>query len=607
MRLAFLFFFFLINFLFGQYDVKHYRLDLRLNPNFRYIEGNVGITFVVNQQIDNIQVDLSNLLVVDSIVKSGKKLQFTRENDKIHIFFDEYLASGKIDSLTIFYRGVPPSKDFGSFVQSYHKGVPIIWTLSEPYGAKYWWPCKQTLDDKADSIDVIVTVPKGNVVVSNGVLYKEIIHDTLITFWWKHRYPIAAYLVAIAVTNYRKFNLYAKIENKILEIENYVYPEDYETALKKLKSVVPMIEYLSTIYGPYPFLNEKYGHAQFGWNGGMEHQTITFLSDFSQILIAHELAHQWFGNYITCGSWKDIWLNEGFAVYSEGLLAEAGLLDISWDSWKYENRYFATYNSTGSVYCEDTTNVNRLFDSFLTYKKGGYILHFLRWQVGDSAFFSGLRNYLSDSTIAYGFATVADFKRNMEKACNCNLDYFFEDWYYGKGYPIYTLKWWQNFDEKKIYIYIEQKQTNRVVSFFEAKIPLKLVRVGLSDTLIILDNEYNNQLFIIDVDYVVNAIKFDPELWIPTRNTQVLYRSALKGDLLKVFPNPVKNELFVNMPFNSGEIVYYIYDTLGHLVLKKNIIGQAKWSIDVSRLLPDKYLLVVETKNGIYSTYFIKN
>ena len=200
-----------------------------------------------------------------------------------------------------------------------------MWSLSEPYGSRDWWPCKNGLDDKADSIDVFITNPIAYKAASNGILQSEtpVSGGTKLLTHWKHRYPIATYLICFAVTNYSVFNRSVNLSTGVLPMQTFCYPEDSTSFSNGTINTLNAMQLFDTLfYLPYPFMNEKYGHVQFGWGGGMEHQTSTFVVSIDESLCAHELAHQWFGDKITCGSWKDIWLNEGFATHLASMYME---------------------------------------------------------------------------------------------------------------------------------------------------------------------------------------------------------------------------------------------------------------------------------------------
>ncbi|MFN5347398.1 MAG: M1 family metallopeptidase, partial [Bacteroidota bacterium] len=420
-------------------DVTYYKCFWSVNPTQNFIIGNVQLNFkAVSLNIDTLFLDLSNSLGCDSIIFHQQSLSFLHQNNQLFIPVQSIQSN---DSITIYYHGVPSSSGFGSFKQGSHQGNPIIWTLSQPYGASDWWPCKNTLNDKADSIDVFLEVPSDRVAVSNGILVNQQVNGTSKIVHWKHRFPIATYLIAFAVTNYSliEFNIPFDTTNTL--VQNFVYPEDSINASTQLLDLIPTMQLFDSLFGVYPFSNEKYGQAQFGWGGGMEHQTISFINNFGHELMAHELAHHWFGDKITCNTWEDIWLNEGFATYLSGLPYEYYYPPNYWLQFKKVKINSVTSLKWGSVKCSDTTSVGRIFNSRLTYNKGAMILHQLRFILGDQTFFTALRNYLSDPSLAFKNATTSNLKNHFENASGLNLDYYFNEWYEGEGYPSYKIIW----------------------------------------------------------------------------------------------------------------------------------------------------------------------
>lgn len=548
----------------NDYNIAYHRLEWELDPSVKYIKGSVTTYFKpTTTYFTKIHFYLSDSLMVDSVKYHSFPIPFNRSNaDILEIDFNTVLPVNLIDSVTVYYQGKPYSNGFGSFEQSTHNGTPIIWTLSEPFGAKNWWPCKQNLNDKIDSIDIIVTTPSLYRVASNGLLISEQLKGEKKIYHWKSNYPIAAYLIAIAVTNYSVYSDYVPLKNDSLEVLNYVYPENLETAKTETPAIINIIHLFDSLTIPYPFSKEKYGHAQFGWGGGMEHQTMSFMVNFSHELIAHECAHQWFGDKVTCGSWEDIWLNEGFATYFEGLTEERYFLEI-WKKWKQDKLSNIVSELGGTVKCNDTADVSRIFNGRLSYNKGAYLLHMLRFKLGDSLFFKSIINYLNDTALAYNYAKTPDLIKHFETTSNINLSRFFDQWYYNQGYPSYQVEWKQTGNQLELKIF--QTTSHPSVDFFEMPIPIKFNGEN-RDTTITFDHSYSGQSFVSNVNFQINSVSFDPDLWLISSNNIVVNKS---DDKVTISPNPADKsiQMFIHAIFN-GFASISIYDLIGNQLLE---------------------------------------
>jgi aminopeptidase N len=525
-------------------DIFYQNMKWEINPAEYYIKGE--ITYHFKSKIDNLtelHLDLSNDLSINSIVRGNTALTFLHSNDQLlTISLGQSLSSGETDSLTVSYEGMPPSNGFGSFEQGTHDNQPIIWTLSEPYGVRDWWPGKQDLVDKIDSVDIFITTPPGQLAASNGKLISITEQNGKLIHHWQHRHPIASYLVALAVTNYASYSQFVPLDNgDSIEILNYVYPETLSQTMESTKNSKDIMILYNELFGTYPFADEKYGHAQFGWGGGMEHQTMSFMGGFSFGLQAHEMAHQWFGDKVTCGSWTEIWLNEGFATYLTGLTLEAYSPLEYWPLWKISTTNSATSQPGGSVFVDDTTSVNRIFSGRLTYNKGAYLLHMLRWVVGDEFFFQSCRDYLNNPGTAYDFGTTEELQGYLESNSGKALDEFFEDWYYGQGFPSYQLNWQEKQDS--VIFEISQTPSHESVSFFEMPLPVRIYSNGTTEEFI-LDHKNQGERFAFHTgDIVIDSVHFDPDRWILSRNNVVTDLTTSTGDVnanekYKLYPNP---------------------------------------------------------------------
>ncbi|HRB52622.1 MAG: T9SS type A sorting domain-containing protein [Bacteroidia bacterium] len=584
----------------SDFDVKYNRFNWTINPDSVYISGNVFTLFEVKAPISKLEFDFSSALTIDSILYQSTLLPYTSNSDIITILLPGIISTGQLDSIEIFYHGVPPTSGFGSFNQSTHNGVPVLWTLSEPFGASDWWPCKNSLTDKVDSIDVFVTTDTAYKVASNGKLISEIASGNQKITHWKSNYPTASYLIAIAVTNYAAYSDYVPMAGgDSLQVLNYVYPENLSSAQTQTPDIIPIIQLYDSLTIPYPFSHEKYGHAQFNWGGGMEHQTMSFMVNFSQDLMAHECAHQWFGDLVTCGSWEDIWLNEGFATYFEGLTKEHYYPSL-WYNWKKQKINNITSQPDGSVFCTDTNNVSRIFNGRLTYNKGSYLLHMLRWQLGDSVFFNALTSYLNDTLLKYSFAKTPDLIAHLQNSSGQNLSTFFNQWYYNQGYPSYTITWNQN--NPSVWLKIDQTTSHPSVSFFEMSVPVRFYGNG-TDTTIVFNHTFSGQQFTASIPWQVDSVVFDPDLWILSANNLVttgIETKDLSNENLQIYPNPVRN--FINVLCKTN-CKYIITDASGKTISKGELHQKNNRIILNSK--PGIYFLNTSDENRWRSQSFI--
>lgn len=436
------------------YDITYHELRFTVNPAVYNIVGQVATTFTALEDMNSIIFDLTDVLTVNSVMMGATSLTFSQYNtEELEINFPSTITNGSSATVVINYSGAPDT-DEQAFSTSTHSGTPVIYTLSEPFGARDWWPCKQDLNDKIDNIDVYITCPTGYIGVTNGLLQSETTSGGMVTRHFHHGYPIPAYLISLNVTNYVSYNIQAGLgttQSPFFPINNYLYPENNNSSVQaQIDQTVPIMNVFEDKFGPYPYRNEQYGHVQFGWGGGMEHATMSSMVSFPRSLIAHELGHQWFGNRVTCGTWKDIWLNEGLTEYTAGIVVEELDGATSFVSWKNSKINNITSQPGGALYLTDSEalNVNRIFSGRLSYNKGSMVTHMLRWVMGDTNFFQALQNYLTDPNLSYAYAITSDLQSHVEAVHGSSLNEFFNDWVYNQGYPSYDITV-QNWEQDK--------------------------------------------------------------------------------------------------------------------------------------------------------------
>jgi aminopeptidase N len=549
------------------FDVTYYHLALNVFTQSNSIKGDVTITGICRDSASTLTLDLVNQMHIDSVLVNAQSMPFTQNSDWFDISLARTYRIGEILSVDVFYEGVPLSTGFGSFVFDSHSGVPWVHSLSEPYGAKDWWPCKNDPSDKADSADIVITCDSTLKVGSEGVLVSIANNKNgTSTYHWKERYPIASYLISIAISNYVQFsNWFRYSATDSMEILNYVLPEHNSTALQSLPLVVNMLAIYSKMFGPYPFIKEKYGHAEISGSSSMEHQTMTSITSFNEDVLSHELAHQWFGDMITCRTWSDLWLNEGFAQYCSALYRERQYGVSSY--WAYmSSQIDQAMLSQGALGIADTSSVSNLFNSARIYSKGAVVLHMLRHVLGDSTFFLSLYTYANDPALKYSTATIKDFQSACETVSRKDLAYFFQEWLYGDRFPEYSYSWtWKSLgDSSFIILNINQTNIGTTPSFYTMPIDIQINAAGVYKTFTVL-SDAQQQTFTIKCPVKPSAVLLDPDGWI----------LKFSFDENELPPSTYLLEQNYPNPFNSTTTISYQIPEREHVVLKiYNILGR---------------------------------
>ncbi|WP_395049521.1 M1 family aminopeptidase [Flavobacterium sp.] len=590
----------------ANYDITYHKLEFTINPAVYFISGKITTTYTALSDMASLTFDLSNTLTVSSVKRGIDNLTFTQSATELQITLPATQTTGTSETVEITYSGAPSSSGFGSFMQSTHGTSPIIWTLSEPFGALNWWPCKQDLNDKVDSIDVYITAPNQYTSVSNGVEPEApVINGSDKTTHFHHNYPIPAYLICMAVTDYSVYNQTGGTIPNQYPIVNYIYPENLTPTLQNQLAQTPLILNLyENLFETYPFHNEKYGHAQFGWGGGMEHTTVSFMVSFGRQLIAHEMAHQWFGDKITCGTWKDVWLNEGFATYLASMVIENFDGQAAFITDKNNMINSITSVANGAIYLTDAEalNVSRIFSQRLTYYKGAMVLNMLRFKLGDTMFFQGLKNYLTDSNLAYKYAVTSNLQSHLEAVYGSSLTEFFNDWVYNQGFPTYSIAVQNNFNGT-VSLSVNQTQSDASVPFFEMPVPVRVFGAGGEQMDLVLNNASNGETFVKYVPFVVTSVVFDPKKDLISKNSNItLATENFKLDGIKLYPNPTNNRIFLAFPKGISLQKSIIYNALGQKV--KETTSATSW--DVSAFSEGVYFMTIYTKEGTKQLQFVK-
>lgn len=585
--------------LLNNYDVKFYHLDVHVERTSVDIEGNVRILAAVTAAVlDTFAFELIDVLTVDSVVVNGINSTFTRSNNEVFVKVLPVVNQGNMIDVKIYYGGTPPSGGFFSGISSDVSpswGNRVTWTLSEAFNANQWFPCKQVLADKADSVYVFITTSDENKAGSNGILYNTVtLPNNMVRYEWKSLYPINYYLISLSVGEYVDYSIYAHpagLNDSIL-IQNYVYdnPQTLNYFKDDIDKTADFIELYSELYGLYPFWQEKYGHCMAPLGGGMEHQTMTTLGFFNFTLVSHELSHQWFGDNVTCATWSDIWVNEGFASYSEYIALEH--LDPGEEGpWMRSAHNQIISEPGGSVYVpvNEAHDESRIFDSRLSYKKGAAIIHMLRFELQDDTVFYNIMKTFQQQ-YKDSIATGEDFKNLAETLSGKNLDDFFDQWYYGEGHPIFDIVWLLFNDS----LYITSAQTPSTLSagVFKMLLPFKIYRPG-TDTLIYVQQDIATQTFALPYTGAIDSLVLDPDNWqleVINNIVQGVQGQHNSEDGFLIYPNPVKNEMKLQFARSDMRQVY-LYNSQGQII---------------ENFKSDKVVLSVNTSDYPEGIYFVK-
>lgn len=412
----------------GGYDALHYTIDLSVDIANNKVSGSTTLDAQATESLSSFNLDLHGL-EVSAVTVNAVSAAFSRKNDELIITPAKSLSSGEKFSVSVSYNGTPQPVEDASFpdepVGWYADGG--IFVVSEAAGAMGWYPVNNHPLDKA-TYTFRITAPKQYLVAANGLLQSETVNGEMKTSVWVEIHPMASYLSTLVIG---KYELVTEIGPNGLPIHNYFPPEADSEVTDSFSRTSEMIAYYSQVFGPYPF--ESYGAAVLPFELGfaLENQTLSIfgLDSSDELTAAHELSHQWFGNSLSLKSWKDIWLNEGFATYAESLWVEHTEGKAAGDEYMRD-----IYNQAVSKKMAAPADpaVENIFDEFVYYR-GGCVLYALRLKLGDEVFFKIVREYYT--RYQYGNASTDDFIAVAETVSGQDLKGFFDDWLFSAQIP----------------------------------------------------------------------------------------------------------------------------------------------------------------------------
>lgn len=595
----------------NKYDVHYYQLDLSMTNQSTDVSGTTAIHAKTIANLDSVVLELFPTLIITDIRLNGISTPYNRTNSVLKVPINA--AANFSFIIEVDYAGTPPnpgSNPFGGsgVTTSYVSTMTdrITWTVSCPFLAHEWFPCKQILRDKADSCAVNITAPLNCKVGSNGVLENVVdLGNGTTRYEWKERHPILYYLISVSIAPYTEYNLYAhpsQMPGDSILIQNYIYGNG--TTLPSITTqcnLLPsFLELFSDIYGLYPFSDEKYGQCVAPLGGGMEHQTMTTIGIFEKKITAHELSHSWWGDHIGIASFSDVWASEGFATYSEYILLENM---YPTESATLLNGWHNTVKGApgGSVWHTDTLNISRIYNSRLTYKKGASIIHTLRHVVNnDNLFFQTLRDIQVEfhDSVAVGL----DFKNSFEVSTGIDLTNFFQEWYFGEGYPTYSARW-NTTGNDFIFEITHITSMPAITPIFTNPLEISFSRSGLSDTIIRFDINSNlDQFYISDIGIVTSVNLIDPNNWIINKTgpivndpTFIAYASIKEQEdteLMGIYPNPSEDIITIKMG-ESGSYTLQLFDQRGRVIFSQEF--NDSYQLNIGNFASGSYILEVSS------------
>lgn len=594
------------------YNLTYMEMELETQTASTQISNTCIIYGQINDNIDSLPFHFNNAMTVNSVSLNNETAQWSFTDNIIFIKNGKTLAANSQFEVEINYQGDGNDPDgySGGLHLKYVQGKPLLYSFTQPYGAATWFPCKQDNTDKYDSLKLSIITDKDLIAASNGLLAgKEPYGADKIKHTWVTHYPIAYYLIAINVYDYFEYTYTTQpvVGGPDVLIQNFMLSQSHSSEYKSLLDRTADIMFIySRNFGLYPLYKEKYGHVIWGHGFGMEHQTLTSMPeglDFRRM--SHELSHQWFGNYVTCATWQDIWLNEGIASFLDYYaLNELESEQSGTERMEYYHRR-ARENVKGSLYVPETdvNDPSRVFKYSLSYCKGAVVVDMLRYELqNDELLWEAMTYYLEQ--YAGKSATTEQFKNAISEYTKINLDYFFDQWVYGEGFPSYSGEWYQKGDS--LFVIINQAVTApSTTPFFEMHVPIRITTdAGIERFL--FKNTEKGQKFGVKISGEVSHVRVDENDVIlgedgyfienPTLGVQKIGDETLKTIYL-----PGEDKLIItnNSPWRPNQLK--VVNLNGQVVKQQRFTGKTA-DVWVDHLPKGVYILIVQSSGPDWST-----
>jgi len=537
-----------------KYDVLNYGINLQINPSYNFLAGDVSIVFKVvgNDPLNELVLDFRDNMNVSHVTiryPEAFPLAFSHANDLLVIPLTTPIMPGVFGVINVQFWGRPQAEGLFGFRQTISDGGhPVVATVSEPWSARSWWPCKDTPTDKA-SVTMTLNVPAGMIGISSGFAGGQNGNS----YTWVQTKPISTYLVSLAVSEYVVIEEVYDGAAGPIDLRHYVFAEDEADAREDMSILPEMFDFCEQLFGPYPFQGQPFGIAEIAWDQAMEHPSaisygdvlITGTHQFDTVLI-HELSHMWFGNMISAADWTHVWLNEGFATYAEALWAENQYGPSGLKSFMVSHDWGHGYG-TDTLVRDGSNSYPPYYFRAIAYHKGAWVLHMLRRWLGDATFFASITTYLENPDLRWSTANSLDFQIACETTSGQNLDWFFNQWLYRTTYPILRLEWQNNWqegaNEVRVRLYQEHDpEPDGSLDAFSIPVELRFVGSGL-DTTITVFSHLLDQEFVIPLGATINNVYVDPNRWLLhdlSTNRANLSHNVTNAPvkLLPAYPNP---------------------------------------------------------------------